>query len=175
MQKTKIIFERIRGVPVYKHAVEIVERKGLGHPDYMIDAACEASSVALSKYYIEKFGRILHHNLDKGLLVGGKATPRLGGGTVDEPIYILIAGRATLHVNAHGEKHEVPIGRIVQEAVKNFIRKNFRFLDPDRHVVIDYKIRQGSEDLINVVEAETEIPLSNDTSFGVGYAPFTPL
>lgn len=175
MQKTKIIFERIRGQPVHRQAVEIVERKGLGHPDYIIDSACEASSVALSKYYIEKFGRILHHNLDKGLLVGGKATPKLGGGTLDEPIYILIAGRATLRVNSRGEKHEVPIGKIVQEAVKNFIRKNFRFLDPDKHVVIDYKIRQGSEDLINIVEAESEVPLSNDTSFGVGFAPFTPL
>jgi S-adenosylmethionine synthetase len=175
MQKTKIIFERMRGLPVSRQAVEIVERKGLGHPDYIIDAACEASSVALSKYYIQKFGRILHHNLDKGLLVGGKATPRLGGGTVDEPIYILIAGRATLYVNACGERHDVPIGEIVRGAVKNFIKNNFRFLDPDKHVVIDYKIRQGSEDLINVVESESEVPLANDTSFGVGFAPFTPL
>ncbi len=175
MQKSKIMFERIRGLPIHKQVVEIVERKGLGHPDYIIDAACEASSVALSRYYIEKFGRILHHNLDKGLLVGGKATPRLGGGTLDEPIYILIAGRATLHVNASGEKHEVPVGKIVQEAVKSFIRKNFRFLDPDKHVIIDHKIRQGSNDLINIVESVAEVPLSNDTSFGVGFAPFTPL
>ncbi|MDG6925242.1 MAG: methionine adenosyltransferase, partial [Nitrososphaerota archaeon] len=50
--------------------VEIVERKGIGHPDSIIDGACEAVSIALSEYYLDNFDAILHHNVDKGLLVG---------------------------------------------------------------------------------------------------------
>ena len=75
--------------------VEIVERKGIGHPDSMIDGSCEAVSIALSKYYLDNFDVIFHHNVDKGLLVGGKATAVWGGGKVTDPIYILVAGRAT--------------------------------------------------------------------------------
>ncbi|MEM1761829.1 MAG: methionine adenosyltransferase, partial [Desulfurococcaceae archaeon] len=59
--------------------VELVERKGLGHPDYIADSASEAASRMLCKYYLKEFGTILHHNLDKTLLVGGQASPRFGG------------------------------------------------------------------------------------------------
>ena len=75
--------------------VEIVERKGIGHPDSIIDGACEAVSIALSKYYLDNFEVIFHHNVDKGLLVGGKSEAFFGGGRVIDPIYILVAGRAT--------------------------------------------------------------------------------
>ncbi|HSJ96111.1 MAG TPA: methionine adenosyltransferase, partial [Myxococcota bacterium] len=62
--------------------VEVVERKGLGHPDSICDALAEAFSLALSRFYREHFGRILHHNVDKVLLVGGRAEPAFGGGAV---------------------------------------------------------------------------------------------
>ena len=76
--------------------VEIVERKGLGHPDTICDALAENLSLALSRFYLERFGAILHHNVDKGLLCGGAARPAFGGGEVTEPIEIYLAGRATL-------------------------------------------------------------------------------
>ena len=60
--------------------VEVVERKGLGHPDTICDAIAEHFSVRLSRYYLERFGAILHHNVDKALLVGGSARPAFGGG-----------------------------------------------------------------------------------------------
>ena len=52
---------------------EIVERKGLGHPDTICDALTENLSRALSRVYLERFGAILHHNVDKVLLCGGAA------------------------------------------------------------------------------------------------------
>ena len=75
--------------------LEIVERKGLAHPDSLCDALAENLSVALSRYYIERFGIILHHNVDKALLCGGAARAAFGGGEVMEPIDIYLAGRAT--------------------------------------------------------------------------------
>ena len=60
--------------------VEVVERKGLGHPDSICDAIMEEISLALSREYMEQFGVILHHNIDKGLLVAGEVERKFGGG-----------------------------------------------------------------------------------------------
>jgi S-adenosylmethionine synthetase len=66
-----IHIQEMRDPTVAEAEVEIVERKGLGHPDTLCDAAMEHISQALSEAYLERFGAILHHNCDKGLLVAG--------------------------------------------------------------------------------------------------------
>ena len=50
---------------------EIVERKGIGHPDTLSDALAEELSRVYSNYTLSKFGVILHHNFDKVGLCGG--------------------------------------------------------------------------------------------------------
>ncbi|MEM0020826.1 MAG: methionine adenosyltransferase [Fervidicoccaceae archaeon] len=154
--------------------IELVERKGVGHPDYIADSASEEASLALSEYYIKNYGRVLHHNLDKVLLVGGQASPKFGGGKVNQPIYIIVSGRATTYVNVGGAVEEIPVGTIIVKAVKNWIAKNMRYLNPEEHVIVDYKIGKGSEDLRGIFDYEEKI-LSNDTSFGVGFYPLTTL
>ena len=157
-------------------AIEMVERKGLGHPDYIADGIAEAVSRELCRYYIEHYGAILHHNVDKVLVVGGQARPVFGGGEVLHPIYIIVSGRATSYVRTHEGLDFVPIGSLVLKASKEWIRKNFRYLDPEHHVVIDYKIGQGSVDLVGLFElGKTRVPLANDTSFGIGFAPLSTL
>ncbi|ALU11446.1 S-adenosylmethionine synthetase [Ignicoccus islandicus DSM 13165] len=154
---------------------EIVERKGTGHPDYISDAVSEEASRQLSLYYLKEFGHVLHHNLDKTLLVGGQANPRFGGGEVLHPIYIIISGRAITEVNTEDGKVLVPVGTIVIEAAKRWLRENLPHLDTDKDVVVDYKIGRGSADLVGVFELGKTVPLANDTSVGVGYAPFSTL
>jgi S-adenosylmethionine synthetase len=166
--------EEIRGRGVQDFELEIVERKGKGHPDSLIDGASEAVSLGLSDYYIKNFGTILHHNVDKGILVGGKAEARFGGGKVIAPIYLLVAGKATELVPFRGRNVDVPVVEIARRSIRNFIRETMRFLDPDEHVVIDTKIKQGSPDLVAVFMRKSSMPISNDTSIGVGYAPLTP-
>ncbi len=78
-----------------QRTIEIVERKGLGHPDTICDLVMEKISQALAKAYLERFGRILHHNCDKGLLAAGQAEHRLSGGRVTEPMRLVIANRST--------------------------------------------------------------------------------
>ncbi len=171
-----IVVETLRFQSVKDMRVELVERKGLGHPDYIADSASEAASRELSRYYLKEFGTILHHNLDKTLVVGGQANPRFGGGEVIEPIYIVVAGRATTEVNTSDGKIKIPFGTIIVDAVREWIRKNFRFLNPDKHVIVDYRVKKGSADLVGVFEAgKKAIPLANDTSIGVGYAPLSTL
>ncbi|MFP3044392.1 MAG: methionine adenosyltransferase [Thermocladium sp.] len=170
-----IIVSHIDRKPVEEQPVELVERKGLGHPDYISDAVSEAASRELSKYYLKEFGTILHHNLDKVLLVGGQASPKFGGGDVIHPIYIHVAGRATTEVKTSSGTIKIPIGPIILSASKKFIKNNFRFLDPDKHIVVNYSIGPGSADLVGVYELGTHsaVPLANDTSIGVGFAPFS--
>jgi S-adenosylmethionine synthetase len=154
--------------------VEIVERKGKGHPDSLVDGSSEAVSLGLCNYYIENFGAILHHNVDKGILVGGKAEAHFGGGRVVTPIYLLVAGRATELVPFKGKNYAVPVEEIAVSSIKKFIRETVRFLDPDKHVVVDTKIKQGSPDLVAVFLRRGAMPIANDTSIGVAYAPLTP-
>jgi len=170
-----IVVEEVKWQPVETLSVELVERKGVGHPDYIADSIAEAASRALSRYYIEHYGTILHHNLDKVLLVGGQANPRFGGGEVLQPIYIIIAGRATTEVKTSSGIEPIPIGTLLLGAAKEWIKNNIRYLDPEEHVVIDYKIGKGSVDLVGIYELGKKMPLANDTSFGVGYAPMTVL
>ncbi len=172
-----IVVESVKWQPIEEHSVELVERKGLGHPDTIADAAAEASSRLLSSYYLEKYNAILHHNLDKVLVVGGQAAPRFGGGEVLQPIYIIVSGRATTEVrHPDGSVEKIPVGPLILKAVKDWIREHFRFLDPDTHVIVDYKIGHGSADLVGLFElGKKSVPLANDTSVGVGFAPFTTL
>jgi S-adenosylmethionine synthetase len=155
--------------------VELVERKGTGHPDFIADSASEEASRKLSLYYLKNYGVILHHNLDKTLVVGGQAVPRFKGGEVIQPIYIVVSGRATTEVKTESGVESVPVGTIIIEAVKDWLRNNFRYLDPEKHVVVDYKVGKGSADLVGIFQASKGVPLSNDTSFGVGFYPYSTL
>ena len=166
--------EQIKGCAVRDLEVEVVERKGKGHPDSLIDGAAESVSLGLCNFYMDNFGAILHHNVDKGILVGGKAEAKFGGGRVLSPIYLMVAGRATELVPYDGKSVQVPVGEITRSSIREFIKETMRFLDPDKHVKIDSMIKQGSPDLISVFLRKKAMPISNDTSIGVGYAPLSP-
>lgn len=151
--------------------VQVVERKGLGHPDTICDALAESVSVALSRHYLERFGTILHHNVDKALLRAGTARPVFGGGDLTEPIEIYLAGRAATEVR--GE--HIPVAQIATESARQWLRENLLALDPDRHVRFHCLVRPGSADLTQLFERGETVPLANDTSFGVAHAPLDDL
>jgi len=160
--------------PVYEQEAEIVERKGLGHPDTICDNLAEELSVELSKLYIERFGAIMHHNVDKALLVGGEANPRFGGGEVISPIEIYLVGRALKEYKGV----VLPVDELAVEVARRWLKENIRNLDPDRHVIVRPRIKPGSKDLVDLFlrfQLRGEVPLANDTSFGVGYAPLDDL
>ena len=74
--------------------VEIVERKGIGHPDSISDGIAESVSRALCQVYMEKFnGKIMHHNTDEVQITAGESNPHFGGGEIIKPIDILLTGR----------------------------------------------------------------------------------
>jgi S-adenosylmethionine synthetase len=152
-------------------SVEIVERKGLGHPDTICDAIAENLSRNLCREYRQRFGTILHHNVDKALLSDGRSAPAFGGGSVIAPINICLAGRAT----GIGSKPPA-IKEIAIEGSRAWLRANMHALDAERHVTFHWLIQPVSQDLQDLFSRRTsKVPLANDTSIGVGYAPLSPL
>jgi S-adenosylmethionine synthetase len=155
--------------------VEMVERKGLGHPDSICDALAETLSRNLCRHYLDRFGEILHHNVDKALLCGGVAAPSFGGGEVLLPIEIYLSGRAVADVGGKS----VPLDEMVVEGSRAWLRENMHALDVDRHVRLHNVLRPGSRALeelfARAAARKSKIPLANDTSFGVGYAPLSAL
>ncbi|OOP57971.1 MAG: S-adenosylmethionine synthase [Candidatus Brocadia carolinensis] len=163
----EIIVEKADGASVHQSMVEIVERKGIGHPDTLCDRAAEELSIAFSQYYLKKFGRVLHHNIDKCLLVGGRSEVSFGGGEVITPIQLIVVGRAVERVG----NEKVPLEEIARETTNRWLNERLRFLNPEKNVVVETKIRTGSADLRATFDSA--IPLANDTSIGVGFSPLT--
>ncbi|MCL4537369.1 MAG: methionine adenosyltransferase [Nitrospirae bacterium] len=165
-----IVIETFKGKSITEHRVEIVERKGTGHPDYMCDSIMDAISVALSKEYIKEFGTILHHNIDKGLLAAGRADKRFGSGKVLKPMELIIGDRATF--KAAGKK--IPVAEIAIDAAKKWIKDNLRFVDPEKHLKYRVVLAPGSEELTDIFLRPGKVRAANDTSAAVGYYPLSP-
>jgi S-adenosylmethionine synthetase len=164
-----IVVEKVDYLPIEEREVEIVERKGIGHPDTICDLVCEAVSQALSQYYLKRFGKVLHHNLDKGLLVAGKSQPKFGGGKILEKIKIIVAGRVTDKVG----NIKIPVKKIAEKAVKDCLRKivNSKNAAQNFEIFIDYN--PGAENLQEVFKRDNKIAIANDTSFGIGHGPYS--
>ena len=153
--------------------VEIVERKGLGHPDTICDKLSEQLSLALSRKYLDEFGLVLHHNVDKALLAAGRAEPAFGSGRIIEPIDIYLSGRATIEVRGK----TIPVRTLAEETATAWLRKNMHALAPETDVRIHCLVRPGSADLVDLFMRQRDegVFLANDTSCGAGFAPLTDL
>jgi len=168
--KRNIQIEALNQIPLEKQRIEVVERKCLGHPDSLADGIAESISQALCKAYLEEFGVVLHHNTDQGEVVAGESAPKFGGGKMIRPIYVLIDGRATKQF----EGVTIPSDSIAVEAAHNYLHKILPELNLNRDLMIDCRLGTGSTDLRDVFKpCQGKVPRSNDTSFGVGHAPFS--
>lgn len=165
-----ISVESFRGRAVTEHRVEVVERKGTGHPDFICDSVMEAISIALSKEYKRQFGAILHHNIDKGLLAAGWTEKGFGGGRVIKPMELTIGDRATF--TAGGKEIAVP--EIAIAAAKQWIGEHLRFVDPEHHLTYRVVLAPGSEELTDIFIRSKRLLSANDTSAAVGYYPLSP-
>jgi S-adenosylmethionine synthetase len=151
------------GPSVEDMPVEIVERKGIGHPDSLCDGIAERISVEYTRWCQENLGVMLHHNFDKVQLVAGEVDLGYGGGELVKPILIQIAGRAV----PSWKGREIPLDTIAVSAAKKHVTETMRYLDPEKHMEIHSYVGRGASELQYVVDRVT----ANDTSFGVSHWP----
>ncbi len=164
-----IEIEELGATPITERKVEVVERKGLGHPDYICDSIMNQVSVNLCREYLDRFGVIMHHNIDKGMLVAGEVKTKFEGGVILKPMRIIFGDRATFEV----EGEAVDVNAIAIDAAKQWIKENLRFVNGDS---INYQVElaRGSAELTDIFKRKDAILGANDTSAAVGYAPMTP-
>jgi S-adenosylmethionine synthetase len=168
--KRNIKVEALQQIPLEQQEIEFVERKCIGHPDSLADGVAESISRALSRAYLEECGAVLHHNTDQGEIVAGESHPKYGGGKVIRPIYMLLDGRATKQFNGIN----IPTDAIALEAARNYLRTTLTNLNLERDIIVDCRLGTGSTDLRDVFKpCQETTPRANDTSFGVGHAPFS--
>lgn len=152
--------------PLAQRELEMCEHKGVGHPDTLTDAACEAAGVALAKAYLDTYGAVRHFNVDKALLIGGQTHPRFGGGTVVQPFKLIVCGRAA------SPARRLDLKALAQRAATEQLRRSIR---SDRaEFSVECELREGSAQLQQIYAAG-RYSVANDTSFGVGYAPLSQL
>jgi S-adenosylmethionine synthetase len=163
----EIVVEFLSHTPVEQQRVELVERKGVGHPDSICDAVMEEISIALCREYLATFGRVLHYNVDKALLVAGRTEPGCGGGKVIEPMRFIFGDRAT----ADCDGKRIDVASIAERSARDWFRRNLRFVDADRHLVFQSELKEGAPELTDLFVRKKVG--ANDTSVGVGYAPLT--
>lgn len=163
----QIFIESVNNIPTFKKRFEIVERKGIGHPDTICDLVMNQVSIDLSKLYLKETGAIQHHNMDKALLVAGQSESNFGGGKIIKPMKMILGDRATFDI---GER-KLLIGDLAIQTAKEWFEKNLRFVN-DEHVEYQVEIGVTSKELQSIFE-NTSSFAANDTSVLVGYAPFT--
>ena len=164
-----IEIEEFGATPITERKVEVVERKGLGHPDNICDSIMNQVSIGLCREYMERFGTIMHHNIDKGMLVAGEVKTKFGGGVILKPMRIIFGDRATFEV----EDEFIDVNTIAIGAAKEWIKENLRFVNSDS-IHYQVEIARGSAELTDIFKRKDTIMGANDTSAAVGYAPMTP-
>jgi S-adenosylmethionine synthetase len=110
--------------PADSWPVEVVERKGTGHPDTLADGVAEAISAAYSRYTLDRFGEVAHHWVDKCMLIGGESAIGFGSGRLIAPMTLLVVGKMSARVG--GE--DIPVPGIIDEAARAFFREHLPLL-----------------------------------------------
>jgi S-adenosylmethionine synthetase len=158
-----INIEPIRTTNVEDDSVEIVERKGFGHPDTIINSLVDSISVEYFKHWKQ------HHNFDKATLFAGVTEPAFGGGKIIKPPTICLGDRATTNID--GKK--VDIHPVIERTIINWFENNIPTFPIPKYVSY---LAEGSGNLTDIFERNKkgEYLPANDTSAATGYAPFTP-
>ncbi|HHQ2480887.1 TPA: methionine adenosyltransferase [Bacillus cereus] len=158
---------------------EVVERKGLGHPDTLTDGIAEAAEIEYCKYCLDRFGYIPHHNFDKVMILGGNCVQEYGGNNFLNPIKVIFMGRGSK--NFGDEK--IPIEEIQIKAAKAYLSRVLPHLDVDSKSTIEFHSITSSystrpywfspRDKNDLPEYNDDGLTANDTATMISYWPLT--
>ena len=160
---------------INQQPIEIVERKGLGHPDTIADGIAEFISIEYSRYCLENFGAVLHHNVDKTIILGGQCDLEYGRGTLLKPFRVLFGGRMS---RSFGDQ-TIDIQTVQTNAARNYLQKILPRLNVTKD--LEFHIFTSSSSRIphwfnprNINDLpEHKNPFANDTATVVGFWPFS--
>jgi S-adenosylmethionine synthetase len=163
-RRASLVVEALGDRPVAQRRVELVERKGIGHPDTICDSLVEAIAVGLNRMYLQQLGGGAHYNVDKALLIAGQCLKRFGTGKVTQPMEFIVGDRATFEVGGR----KLPVEATAQAAVYRWLADHLP--NVAAHLRTRIALAPGSAELTGIFAPGIEQILSNDTSGAVGYA-----
>lgn len=171
------LYIKKKSISFEQQPIEIVERKGLGHPDTIADGIAESISIEYSKYCLENFEVILHHNVDKTIILGGQCDLEYGRGRLLKPFRVILGGRMS---RSFGDR-EIDIKTIQTRAVRNYFQRILPRLNLDKD--LEYHVFTSSSSRIphwfnprNIDDLpEYKNPHANDTATIVGFWPLSTL
>lgn len=166
----RLTMEALGDVPMARRRHEIVERKGIGHPDTICDRVVEAIAVALNRMYLDALGAIPHYNIDKALLIAGQCDKRFGAGGMRQPMEMIVGDRATFSVGGRA----LPVREVATEAAGGWIAAHVPAVRVGRELSVRLALAPGSEELAGIYAPAAPFVGSNDTCGASGYAPLTP-
>jgi len=140
--------------------IEIIEYKSNGHPDSLTDLVVEDCASALDCYYLAKYGSILHYNVDKALFLAGNIEIGYGGGRILKKPCFILGGQAS-------NMDDILKGTLVSQ-IRQTVKKHLSNL---KDFDVEIRVSNVSVNLNNI--SRNQKILCNDTSFGVGYYPFS--
>lgn len=161
---------------------ELVERKGVGHPDTICDAIAERASMYYSQYCYKNFGRVAHHWFDKVMLIGGEADISFGYGKITKPYKLIFAGKGAHYFG----ENKIPIYDIFYEAASDVLKEVLTGFIPEEHVelsieIVDYhgagraNSRYRPMTIDDLVDLDTKTEVSNDCNLLSAHAPLSNL
>ncbi len=166
-------------LPPDKLSQEVVERKGLGHPDTLVDGIVEQAELDYSSYCLENFGAIPHHNLDKATLIGGLCLQKYGGGKFQAPLDMIFMGRASQSFGVE----TIPLAEIQYTAAKKYLARVLPHLDTDDPTVYGARSLTSTHStrphwftprsIDDLPEYQGNSPRANDTATMISYWPLT--
>jgi len=164
---------------IEKEDTEMVERKGIGHPDSLADLIAEMFSNKYSQYCIKNFGVILNHWVDKILISGAKSKISFGHAKVLKPISVYLFGKVT---NKFG-KHTINISKIFKESAEEIfisifknsdLLKNIRYIiDINDGIGMDHVKEFYNPASINNFRNIKDLEVANDSVICSGYAGYS--
>jgi len=140
--------------------IEIIEYKSPGHPDTLTDLVVEECATFLDKYYLQMYNKILHYNVDKAIFLAGDAKIDFTEWKIVKPPCFLLGGQISKITK------DLKCGLVV--IIKKTIKK---YLPNLKQFKIEIRCNNVVQNLSNI--AKSEVILANDTSFGVGYYPYS--
>lgn len=164
---------------VQNEPVEMVERKGIGHPDTLADLIASAFSNRYSLYCLDTFGFVANHWVDKVLLSGAKSKVEYGKAEILKPVTVFLFGKVSRAVG----KRRIPVEELFRNVVYDVLTSVFRSNEITKHVKIvvdtndsvakdkppNWFVPSVSQD----VKAANEALRSNDSVMCSGYSDYS--
>ena len=161
---------------------EIVERKGIGHPDTLCDAIAERASRYYSQYFLKKYNRLAHHWFDKVMLLVGQSIIEYGHGEIVQPYTIIYAGKAVVSVG----NEAVPLSEILTKAASDVLSETLVNFNPKKDLKVEVRLsnyvgpgqkkdRYNPSDVSELFSPDNKKRVSNDCNVCSGYAPLSTL